>query len=259
MYISNSDTKPLRGGNRSKEHKHGSDGHVLGKASHLVHCRGMKLRVYVSGAEEEQRLKQRVVYGMQQGTTETTHADERAAGSVTYGCDAGAYEYHAHILDTRVCQHTFDVVLHGCEDDAPEACDDAREKNDKTYGIQQLDVLVDRLQQTHNAVYARLNHHARHYGRHVRRCCGVSLRKPDVHGEETRLHAEADEEDDKERQGLCYLEVVDDGGEVCRARNVICHHEACDEEHKAYVHHHKVVKCRTAYILTLGLEEYQQE
>ena len=80
-----------------------------------------------------------------------------------------------------------------------------------------------------------------------------------MHGEQTRLHAEADEEDNEEWQRRSNMEVVDDIGEVCRTCDVEQHHKASNQEQEADMHHNQVVKRSTTHILTLRLKQYEYE
>ena len=93
----------------------------------------------------------------------------------------------------------------------------------------------------------------------MRRGCGVRLRKPDVHREKSRLHAEARQEHQQQRQSRLRAEVVAQRAERGGAAGRVEPYEADDEQHEADVHHNQVGERRAPDFAPLGVEEDQQE
>ena len=73
---------------------------MLSQATHLVHRRGVHLRVDVTRAEEEHGLEERVVYHVQQRTTYTTHTYKGTTRCVTHCRNTETDKDDTHILDT---------------------------------------------------------------------------------------------------------------------------------------------------------------
>ena len=245
-------------GRRAREEEDRRERHVLRKPAQRVERRGMGLREDVARAEKEQALEQRVVERVQQGARDAAQRDELVARGFAQRGDAESDEDDADVLDRGVGQQAFHVVLHGCEDHAPQARDDARREQDHSGGVQER-LFAQRGRHAQDAVDARLDHHARHQGRDVRRGCGVRLRKPDVHREKSRLHAEARQEHQQQRQSRLRAEVVAQRAERGGAAGRVEPYEADDEQHEADVHHNQVGERRAPDFAPLGVEEDQQE
>lgn len=226
-------------GRRAREEEDRRERHVLRKPAQRVERRGMGLREDVARAEKEQALEQRVVERVQQGARDAAQRDELVARGFAQRGDAESDEDDADVLDRGVGQQAFHVVLHGCEDHAPQARDDARREQDHSGGVQE-GLFAQRGRHAQDAVDARLDHHARHQGRDVRRGCGVRLRKPDVHREKSSLHAEARQEHQQQRQSRLRAEVVAQRAERGGAAGRVEPYEADDEQHEADVHHNQV-------------------
>lgn len=234
------------------------EGHVPAQASERVERRGVRAREDVARAEEEQRLEERVVHGVEQGARDAAEGGKLVARGLAQRRDAEADEDHADVLDRRVGQQPFHVVLCGGEHHAPEPRDDACAQQDEP-GRAEFGQVAQGGRDAEDAVDARLDHHARHQGRDVRRCGGVGLRKPYVHREESGLHAEACQEKEVERQHGLRAECGGQSPERGVARRDIETDEADEQQHEADVHHDQVGEGGAANLAALGVEEDQQE
>ena len=108
-------------GRRAREEEDRRERHVLRKPAQRVERRGMGLREDVARAEKEQALEQRVVERVQQGARDAAQRDELVARGFAQRGDAESDEDDADVFDRGVGQQAFHVVLHGCEDHAPQA------------------------------------------------------------------------------------------------------------------------------------------
>ncbi len=184
-------------GGRADEKEDGCEGHVTGRPAQRIERRGAGLREHVAGAEKEQRLEERVVERVEQGACDAADGNGGVAGRFAQQGDADADEDHADVLDRRIGQQALHVVLGGGQDHAPQPGGDACGQDDQSGRAERFGG-AERRDDTQDAVDARLDHHARHQGRDVRRRRGVRLGEPHVHGKESGFHAEAGQEDQKE-------------------------------------------------------------
>ena len=224
-------------GGRGQQEQRRRDGHALGGAAEVVEQRGVHLRVEVARAEVQQRLEERVVERVQQGAAEGYRRHDGVVGPGAEGGYAQGDEYDADVLHARVCEQPLGVVLRGGLHGAPQSRHHAHGQQDDAGGVE-LPHLGDLARDAYDAVDARLDHHARHEGRDVRRSGGVSLGQPYVHGEYSGLHAESDEEYDEERERVPRGVAVWQRVEVGRAAHGVDAGEARHEEHEPDVHHY---------------------
>ncbi len=243
---------------RAREQQAARQGHVAHEAAQAVEGCGAGLREDVAGAEEEQRLEARVVDGVEQRAGDAAERHGLVSRALAQCRRAQAQQDDADVLDRGVGQQTLDVVLRGREDRAPQAGRGARREQHEARRAQ-FGQAAQGGRDAQDAVYARLDHHARHERRDVRRGCGVCLRQPHVHGEEAGFHAESREEEHEERQRAPLGEAVAQRGEVARAARGVEPHEAHDQQRESYVHHQQVGERRAQHLAPLGVVEDQQE
>jgi len=245
-------------GGRGRQEEDRRQGHVVRHAAQRIERRGAGLREDVARAEEEQRLEERVVEGVEQGPGQTAERHEVVARGLAQRRDAHAEQDDADVLDRGVGQQPLDVVLQRGEDHAPHARNDAQGQQEVARRAQHGQV-AQRRDDAQDAVDARLDHHARHEGRDVRRGRRVRLREPDVQREHAGLHAEARQEDEQQRQGRLRAEIFGQGAERRGAARAVQCDEADDEQHEAHVHHDEVCEGRAPHLAPLGVVEDQQE
>lgn len=172
--------------------------------------------------------------------------------------DAQSDQDDADVFDRRVGQQPLHVVLRRGEDHSPESRDDACDEQDQACGAERRQV-GDLRRDAQDAVDARLDHHARHQGRDVRRGGGMRFGQPDVHREHAGLHAEARKEDHEQRQGGLRAEIFAQQGEVGRSADAVQPHEADEQQGESHVHHDHVGQRGAAHFAALGVEQDQQE
>ena len=166
------------------------------------------------------------------------------------------------VLHTRIGQQTFDIVLQRCEDNAPQTryntqCQHHRTRRHHHCRACELD--GQRKRHSDNTVDTRFDHHARHYRRHVRRCCGVSLRQPRVHREHTRLHTETHHKQCEQRQRRVSRHIATQCRKCSLTRTGIEQCKTGQQSRKTDVHHHQIGQRCTHRFALIGIEDNQQE
>ena len=151
-----------------------------------------------AGAEEEQRLEDRVVEGVQQRGREREGGPGLLAASAKGQARAQTEDDDADVLDRVERQQALEIVLEERVEDAADRGQRADCEHEQTEPDRRPSEPFH--EHPDEAVDRDLDHHAAHQGGHRRRRDRVRARQPDVERDDAGLGAHADERGDRDRR-----------------------------------------------------------
>ncbi len=200
--------QPLRGesverrqsGDRHRADQKGAagPGHAAQQPAEMVEVEAADGPRERPGAEEQQRLEDRVVGDVQQGGGERDRRPGRRAGVGEQQRCAEAEGDDADVLDRVIGEQALEIVLHERPQHAPQARQqadgDQRDPQPARRRPEPLELDADQ------PVQRDLDHHPRHQSRQVGGRHGVGARQPRVQRHEAGLGAEADQRGDRDER-----------------------------------------------------------